>query len=72
MFEAQRNTIEPSIPSNDLTPEEIFEKRLKMKIGDRDDEFGVYGIEWVWEDDDAPEGEEPDDEVVPAIEVQVV
>lgn len=52
LFEAERNNIESTIEVQQETPEEEFERRLRLKIGDVDNELGVYGIEWVWDEDD--------------------
>jgi hypothetical protein len=57
LFEGARDNIEPTIAVKVETPEEEFDRRMKMRIGDVDYELGVYGTEWVWtenEDDPAP------------------
>jgi MoxR-like ATPase len=51
LFEADRDNIEPTINVKEETEEEKYERRLRMKIGDVDPEWGVYGTNWVWPED---------------------
>lgn len=52
VLEANRAKLEQDVPTRELTREELAERRLNMKPGDVDPEWGVYGEEWVWDDED--------------------
>ena len=62
LCEAHLEKLEKDIESRPLTEKELNERRYKMKVGDVDPEWGVFGTDWVWEDDE-------DDESVEAEEV---
>lgn len=64
LFEANYERLKKDIEARPLTEEEKTKQRYQMKPGDVDPEWGVFGTDWVWDDD-----EDEDDGTVEAEEV---
>lgn len=52
VFEAESANLIKEIASKPPTPEELDDARQNAKDGYVDPEWGVYGADWVWEEDD--------------------
>lgn len=55
LLEAYRQKLESEVKTKPLTEEEVMERRYRMQPGDSDPEWGVFGTDWVWDDDDENE-----------------